>query len=155
MPFWRFFPPTGCVLPARQPPTARTSFKTGSRHLSALPAPNLVAKPLSSTRLQIFSPTILAAPNPSSIKKGATPPGSPQGKLFKISSVNPFPAAPPVETFRYRPVRQSKGPHPNRLRRPGPRLDFAAPGRLTLCIDGRLRRGKVFEPEFFAVTANH
>jgi len=86
--FWRLFPPTGCVLPARQPPTARTSFKAGSRHFPALSAPNLVAKPLSSTR-------------PLKHKKGATPPplGSPQGKLFKISSVNPFPAAPPVETF--------------------------------------------------------
>jgi len=82
------------------------------------------------------------------------PLGSPQGKPVNISSVNPFPAAPPVETFIYRPDRQSKGPHPNRLRRPGPRLDFAAPGRLARGIDGRLRRGKVFGSEYFAVTAN-
>ena len=79
--FWRLFPPTGCVLLARQPPAARTSFKA---------APRLFPPP----RRQISFPSISAAPTPSSIKKGATPPlGSPQGKLFKISSVNPFPAA--------------------------------------------------------------
>jgi hypothetical protein len=65
-----------------------------------------------------------------------------QSELAEYIFANPFPAAPPVETFRYRPDRQSKGPHPSRLRRPGPLLDFAEPGRLPRVIDGRLRRGK-------------
>jgi|GEM_PF-6103492 len=101
--------------------------------------------------LATFSANGLCVACPSTTK---LPLGSPQGKPVNISSVNPFPAAPPVETFRYRPDRQSKGPHPSRLRRPGPRLDFAAPGRLARGIDGRLRRGKVFGPEYFAATAN-
>lgn len=93
-----------------------------------------------------FSANGLCVACPSTTK---LPLGSPQGKPVNISSVNPFPAAPPVETFRYRPDRQSKGPHPSRLRRPGPRLDFAAPGRLARGIDGRLRRGKGFRARVF------
>jgi hypothetical protein len=65
-----------------------------------------------------------------------------RGNWLNISLQILSPAAPPVETFRYRPDRQSKGPRPSRLRRPGPLLDFAEPGRLPRVIDGRLRRGK-------------
>jgi len=69
---------------------------------------------------------------------------------LNISSANPFPAAPPVESLKYRLTRKSKGLHPDRLnRRPGPRLDFPAPAWLSGVIDGRLRRGNGFRARVF------
>ena len=75
-------------------------------------------------------------------KRGLCPQAHHRGNWLNISLQILSPAALPVETFKYRPDRQSKGPRPSRQSRPGPLLDFAEPGRLPRVIDGRLRRGK-------------
>jgi len=89
---------------------------------------------------QHFPPTGFPSPAP---KQPNTPSGLTTGEtILNTSSANPFPAAPPVESVKYRLSRKSKGLHPDRLsRRPGPRLDFPTPDRLPVVIDGRLRRG--------------
>ncbi len=90
--------------------------------------------------------------NPQISKRGPWPPsGLTTGEtVLNTSSANPFPAAPPVESVKYRLSRKSKGLHPDRLsRRPGPRLDFPASAWLSGVIDGRLRRGIGFRARVF------
>ena len=129
-------PITGLLPP--NPPT---------EHLCPLP-PGLSQK----AQIHRISPqNLLSSTSSRKHQKGLCPPlGSPQGKRVEYLFHKPFPAAPPVESLKYRLTRKSKGLHPDRLnRRPGPRLDFPAPAWLSGVIDGRLRRGNGFRARVF------